>query len=53
MLPVKLHKLGTVNNKVLTKVVCISKYDGKRVYSKHQERKTLETPAGHTEEGKI
>lgn len=51
MLPVKLHNLGSVSDDVLTRVVCVSRYNGKWVYSKHKERKTWEIPGGHIEHG--
>lgn len=51
MLPVNIHKLGTVSDKELTRVVCVSQYKGKWVYSKHKERQTWEIPGGHIEEG--
>lgn len=40
MFPVKLYNLGSVSDKELTRVICISKYHNKWVYSKHKERKT-------------
>ena len=51
MLQVKLHELGSVSDAELTRVVCVSEYNGKWVYSKHKERKTWEIPGGHIEEG--
>lgn len=51
MLTVKLHELGSVSDDMLTRVVCVSEYNEKWVYSKHKERKTWEIPGGHIEEG--
>ena len=51
MLPVKLHDLGSVSDLELTRVVCVCRYDGKWVYSKHKERNTWEIPGGHIEDG--
>ena len=51
MLPVKLYELGYVSNSELTRVICVSEYKGKWVYSKHKERGTWEIPGGHIEEG--
>ena len=51
MLPVKLHDLGSVSDSELTRVVCVSQYNDKWVYSKHKERGTWEIPGGHIEEG--
>lgn len=51
MLPVNLHELGSVTDDKLTRVVCVSQYNGKWVYSKHKERKTWEIPGGHIEKG--
>ena len=51
MLSVNLYELGTVSDKELTRVVCVSQYNDKWVYSKHKERGTWEIPGGHIEEG--
>ena len=51
MLPVKIYNLEEISNKELTRVVCVSEYKGKWIYSKHKERKTWEIPGGHIESG--
>lgn len=51
MLPVNIHELGTVSDQELTRVVCVSRYKDKWVYSKHKERQTWEIPGGHIEKG--
>jgi len=51
MLPVNLYDLGYVSDSELTRVICVSEYKGKWVYSKHKERGTWEIPGGHIEEG--
>lgn len=51
MLSVNLHDLGNVSESELTRVVCVSRYQGKWMYSKYKERKTWEIPGGHIELG--
>ena len=51
MLPVSIYELGTVDDKELTRVVCVSNYNGKWVYSMNKERKGWEIPGGHIEKG--
>ena len=51
MFEVKLFSLDEVDNPELTRVVCITKYNDKLVYVKHQDRDTWELPGGHIEEG--
>lgn len=51
MLPVKIYELNSVDDKELTRVVCVSRYKGKWVYSKHKKRDTWEIPGGHIEKG--
>lgn len=51
MLPVNIYELGTVDDSELTRVVCVSNYNGKWVYSKNKERKGWEIPGGHIEKG--
>ena len=51
MFSVKLHDLEAVEDKELTRVVCVCQYQGKWVYSKHKERETWEIPGGHIENG--
>ena len=47
MLPVSIYELGTVDDKELTRVVCVSNYNGKWVYSKNKKRNGWEIPGGH------
>lgn len=42
-----------VNDDLLKFAVIISKYNGKLVFCKHRQRKTLEIPGGHREVGEI
>lgn len=51
MLPVSIYELGTVDDKELTRVVCVSNYNGKWVYSKNKKRNGWEIPGGHIEDG--
>ena len=51
MLPVNIYELGTVDDSVLTRVVCVSRYKDKWVYAKHKIKKTWEIPGGHIEQG--
>lgn len=51
MLDVKLFNLGTVEESEYTRVVCVSRYNGKWVYCKHKKRETWEIPGGHIEPG--
>ncbi|MBE6153998.1 MAG: NUDIX domain-containing protein [Firmicutes bacterium] len=51
MLPVKIYDLGYILDSELTRVICVSEYNGKWVYSRHKERGTWEIPGGHIEEG--
>ena len=51
MLPVNIYELGTVDDSKLTRVVCVSNYNGKWVYSMNKERKGWEIPGGHIEKG--
>ena len=51
MFEVKLHNLGTVSDKQYTRVVCVSKYKDKWVFSKNKKRGGWEIPGGHIEEG--
>jgi len=50
MLPVNLHELGSVSDDELTRVVCVSMYNGKWVYSLNKKRNGWEIPGGHIEE---
>ena len=51
MLPVNIYELGKVDDSELTRVVCVSNYNGKWVYSKNRKRKGWEIPGGHIEKG--
>ena len=51
MLPVNIYELGKVDDSELTRVVCVSNYNGKWVYSMNKERKGWEIPGGHIEKG--
>ena len=51
MFEVKLFPLDSLTNPELTRVVCVTTYEGKLVYVKHQDRETWELPGGHIEEG--
>ena len=51
MLPVIIEELNDKENKALTRVVCVARYNGKFIYCKHKERDTFELPGGHIEEG--
>ncbi len=49
MFDVKLYELGSVNEKEYTRVVCVSKFNGKWVFSKNKKRGGWEIPGGHIE----
>ena len=51
MLPVVIEELNDIENKGLTRVVCVARYKDKFIYCKHKERDTFELPGGHIEEG--
>ena len=51
MLPVVIEELENIENKELTRVVCVAKYQDKFIYCKHKERDTWELPGGHIEKG--
>lgn len=51
MLSVNIHELGSVDDTELTRVVCISQYNGKWVYCWNKKRNGWEIPGGHIEEG--
>ena len=51
MLPVNLHELDSVSDDELTRVVCVSMYNGKWVYSWNKKRNGWEIPGGHIEDG--
>ena len=51
MLEVKLYDLGYCDEKEYTRVVCVSKYKDKYVFSYNKKREGWEIPGGHIEEG--
>ena len=51
MLDVKLFDLGTIDESEYTRVVCVSRYNGKWVYCKKKVKGTWEIPGGHIEPG--
>ena len=51
MLEVKLYDLGYCDEKEYTRVVCVSKYKDKYVFSYNKKRQGWEIPGGHIEEG--
>ena len=51
MFEVKLHELGSVDEKEFTRVVCVCRHKGKWVFSKNMKRGGWEIPGGHIEEG--
>lgn len=51
MLEVQIFDLGYCDEKEYTRVVCVSKYQGKYVFSYNKKRNGWEIPGGHIEEG--
>ena len=51
MLEVKIFDLGYCKNEELTRVVCVSKYKDKYVFSYNKKRNGWEIPGGNIEEG--
>ncbi len=51
MLSVKTYELGYCLEKDYTRVVCVSRYKDKFVFSYNKKRKGWEIPGGHIEEG--
>ncbi len=51
MLEVKIYDLGYCDEKEYTRVVCVSKYKDKFVFSYNKKRDGWEIPGGHIEEG--
>lgn len=51
MLEVKIYDLGYCDEKEYTRVVCVSKYKDKYVFSYNKKRNGWEIPGGHIEEG--
>ena len=51
MLDIKTYDLGYCDDSELTRVVCVSKYKDKYVFSYNKKRNGWEIPGGHIEEG--
>lgn len=51
MLEVKIYDLGYCEEKEYSRVICVSKYKDKYVFSYNEKRKGWEIPGGHIEEG--
>ena len=51
MLEIKTYDLGCCQEKELTRVVCVSRYQNKFVFSYNKKRNGWEIPGGHIEEG--
>lgn len=51
MLEIKTYPLGYCDESDYTRVVCVSRYKGKFVFSYNKKRKGWEIPGGHIEEG--
>ena len=51
MFEIKLYNLDSVNEKEYTRVVCVSRYKDKWVFSKNLKRGGWEIPGGHIEPG--
>ena len=51
MLEIKTYDLGYCDEKEYTRVVCVSRYKGKFVFSYNKKRDGWEIPGGHIEEG--
>ena len=51
MLEIKTYPLGYCDESEYTRVVCVSKYKGKFVFSYNKKRKGWEIPGGHIEDG--
>lgn len=51
MLEIKTYPLGYCNESEYTRVICVSRYKGKFVFSYNKKRKGWEIPGGHIEEG--
>ena len=51
MFELSFYDLGFVGEKEYTRVVCVSKYKGKYVFSYNKKRNGWEIPGGHIEEG--
>ena len=51
MLDIKTYDLGYCDDSELTRVVCVSRYKDKYVFSYNKKRNGWEIPGGHIEEG--
>ncbi len=51
MLEIKIFDLGYCKEEEYTRVVCVSRYHGKYVFSYNKKRNGWEIPGGHIEEG--
>ena len=51
MIDIKTYDLGYCDEKEYTRVVCVSRYKDKFVFSYNKKRKGWEIPGGHIEEG--
>ena len=51
MIEVKTFNIGYCDEKEYTRVVCVSKYNGKYVFSYNTKRNGWEIPGGHIENG--
>lgn len=51
MLEIKTYDLGYCEEKEYTRVICVSKYRDKFLFSYNKKRKGWEIPGGHIEEG--
>ena len=51
LLEVKIFDLGYCNDSELTRVICVSRYKGKYVFSYNKKRNGWEIPGGHIEDG--
>ena len=51
MFTISFNKLNEIDESHYTRVVVVSRYNGKWVYCKHKDRDTWEIPGGHIEPG--
>lgn len=51
MFEINFHDLNESKESELTRVVCVTEYNGKWVLCKHKNRETWELPGGHIEAG--
>lgn len=50
---IKIYDLGYCNDEELTRVVCVSRYKDKYVFSYNKKRQGWEIPGGHIEENEL